>query len=105
MVYTTLNIDATKESIIVVVIQPENLRRIRNADPITLESERRGGIMQPVKYPDQLSLLIAYENDEDEVYKRVRTGNLGELLEWLERGRRFIPGVDGKEQSFTIPHD
>jgi hypothetical protein len=102
MIYAMLNIDATKESIIIVVIEPENLRRMDRADPISIESANRGGLMKVPKYPEALSLLIAYERD-DELYRLVRDGDLVELLRWLERGRQFIRGLDGKENSFKIP--
>jgi len=103
MVYTTLDIDETGESIIVIIIQPENLRRMRDTDPITLESANRGGLMRVPKYPQQLSLLIAYEKDEDEIYRMVREGRIGDLMRHLERGRKFLPGVDGSQNSFRIP--
>jgi hypothetical protein len=103
MVYTMLNIDTTKESVIIVVIEKDNLRRMREADPASLESVNRGGVMEVPKYPQALSLLIAYENDDDELYKRVRAGDMMDLLRWLERGRKFIQGEDGKENAFTIP--
>lgn len=93
-------LDLKDESILLIVIERDNLERIRNADPISLESKNRGGMMPVPKHPEAFSLLIAYEDDQVELYRRVREGSASDLLRWLERGRKFIPGVDGI--GFTI---
>lgn len=102
MIFSMLNDDEKRESIIILVIERENLERMRRADPATLESPQRGGIMQTPKYPEQLSILVAYEGDDAELYRRIRAENLAELLRWLERGRQFDPERDGKENAFTV---
>lgn len=102
MIFSMLNNDEKRESIIILVIERENLERMRRADPITVESPQRGGIMQTPKYPEQLSMLVAYEGDDTELYRRVGTGNLLELLGWLKRGWRFDPERDGKDNAFSL---
>src|SRR5215469_13973417 len=101
MVYAILNVDETRETFILVVIEPENLERMKKADPATLESIYRGGILEAPRYPERLSIMIAYEDDV-ELYKRLMAGGRMEFLAWLERGRKFIEGIDGKEQIFKV---
>lgn len=102
MIVSMLDIDKTQESILVVVIEKDNLERMENADPITLESIHRGGMMPVPKYPQAFSMLIACEKDEVELYRRVREEGAVELFAWLERGRTWVEGVDGKGNSFVI---
>jgi hypothetical protein len=105
MIATMLDIDKTKESILLVVIEQDNLVRMENADPVSLESIKRGGMLPAPKYPGDLSILIAYEKDDAELYRRVREESVVDLLYWLERGRVYIEGVDGKNRGFTIRKD
>lgn len=102
MLMAMLNLDESKQTILLVVIERDNLDRMKKADPITLESTLAGGLLPPPRYPENLSILMAYEEDQDEVYMRAR-GNQGELLEWLNRGHVFIKGVDGKSEAFRVP--
>lgn len=104
MIMTMINIAPLKQSILVTVIEQDNLERMKTADPITMESERAGGYLPAPDYPQNFSLLIAYEEDQDELYRMAKTGGV-EFLSWLERGRKFIKGVDGKRQVFRIPQE
>lgn len=104
MIMTMLNIDEQKKSILFVVIETANLERMKKADPITLESPASGGILPAPKYPQDFSVVFAYEPDSDELYKMARKGGIA-LLKWLERGRKWIPGVDGPGESFRVPGD
>jgi hypothetical protein len=102
MVCSLINNDASQESFLIVVIQPQNLERMRKADPITLEPDRLGGLLPTVKYPARLRVLIAYEEDEVEVY---RLGNLGfeQLFKYLLRGFKWKPEhEDGPENAFKL---
>lgn len=68
---------------------------MKKADPATLEAPERGGMLKRFKYP-AVSVLIAYEENEVELLKYVKEGRpAAELLKYLERGTKFIPGVDG----------
>ena len=100
MVAAILNFDQTQESVMLIVIERDNLERMEKADPITLESVERGGVLMPARYPHQLSLLIAYEKDDAELYRLVRESSMVELLRWLERGRKWIEQEDGKKNTF-----
>jgi hypothetical protein len=102
MIMAMLDIDASQESILVVVLQPENLIRMQHADQATLESINRGGILPPPLYPKNLSMLVAYEENAEELQKRLEAGNVIRLVQWLERGRQFVDGLDGKENIQTV---
>jgi len=102
MLMSMINLDRLQQTILLVVIQRDNLDRMKKADPITLESTLAGGLLPPPRYPLNLSILMAYEDDQDEVYRRAR-GDQMEFLKWLERGRVFIKGVDGKSEAFRVP--
>lgn len=99
-----INLDGLQQSILLVVIEHDNFDRMKKADPITLESTQAGGLLPPPSYPLNLSLLIAYEEDQDDLYRRAKK-NAAEMLKWLERGRVFIKGVDGKSEAFRIPRE
>jgi hypothetical protein len=104
MIAGMLNLDHRHSSILIVVIERENLDRIKKADPITMGSVKKGGWLEIPKYPQDFSIFLAYEEDQDELYRRARADR-GKFLEWLERGRVFIKDVDGVEHTFKIPED
>lgn len=97
-----VNFDELKQSILYVVLEEDNLRRMNLADPVTLESAKKGGLLPRPVYPENFSVLIAYERDTDELYRKAQEGG-AILLKWLERGRVFKPGVDGVGEAFRIP--
>jgi hypothetical protein len=96
MICAMLNIDPQQKSILFIVIEKDNLDRMKKADPITIESVKSGGILGQPKYPKDFSLLVAYEDDSPELYKLMQKGNPYDILQYLERGRVFDPNVDGK---------
>lgn len=104
MIISMVDVDAKKQSILFVVIEKDNLDRMAKADPITLESIPEGGMLPAIKYPQNFSILIAYEPDSEELYRQGKRGGLN-LLGWLERGRKFIKGLDGKEHTFKMPKE
>jgi hypothetical protein len=91
-------------SILIVIIQRDNLERMREGDPITLESPSNGGIMPIPKYILDYNMLIAYEEDEPKVMDFAKRRDWYGLVAYLERGRKFIKGVDGVENTKRIPH-
>jgi hypothetical protein len=101
MIAAMINIDEFQQSILLVVIERDNLERMKKADAATLESVNQGGVLIPPRYPQNFGALIAYEEDDAELYRRAK-GNPVELLQWLERGRKFIKGLDGAENVFSI---
>jgi hypothetical protein len=96
----TLDFDQDKSSVLFVVITPDNLKRLKQADPITLESQKRGGMLT-FKYGNNLSILVAYEEDE-EAMKAMAAKSPIEFLAYLERGRTWNPSEDGKENVIPI---
>jgi hypothetical protein len=101
MILMVINLDKAQRSIIVVVIESGNHRRMELGDPITLESVNNGGLLQPPRYPLNLNLLIAYDADEKKLYE-MANGDPLEFLEYLERGRKFYQGIDGIENTETV---
>jgi hypothetical protein len=95
MIAAMFSFDEEAKSVLVVVIETDNLERMKTADPITLESISEGGALAPPRYPLNFSILIAYEPDREELYRLAKISPPMELLRWLERGRKFIEGVDG----------
>lgn len=101
MMIGMMDIDELSQSILFIVLERDNLERMKKADPVTLESIRKGGLLQPIMYPRNFSILIAYEEDDAELYRRAKGDKL-EFLRWLERNRIFDPNVDGKENAFRV---
>jgi hypothetical protein len=101
MIAAMMNIHNMKQSILVVVIESGNLRRMELGDPATLESTNSGGVLTPPLYPQNFSVLIAYDTDEKKLHEMAK-GNVVEFLQYLERGRKFYPGIDGTENIATI---
>jgi hypothetical protein len=102
MICAMLNLDELQRSILFVAIEKENMDRMKQADPITLESIRNGGVLGEPKYPHDFNILIAYEEDEVELYKIAKTGNPALILQFLERGRVFDKNVDGKVHAIKL---
>jgi hypothetical protein len=104
MIAAMVNDAANLRSILIVVIEPANLERMRQADPATLESVLAGGALVPPMFPMNFSVLIAYEEDTAKLQEMVKKEG-HEALKWLERGRRFDPTVDGMKNAFVIPRE
>ena len=83
MIAAVINDPKLKRTVIVVVIEADNMQRMKKGDPATLEHRNRGGILPTIDYPENYAVLVAYEEDEVELYKKAKTG---ELLQYLERG-------------------
>lgn len=101
MIAAMLNIKELQTSILIVVIEPENLERMKTGDPATLESISKGGILVPPLFPLNFSTLLAYEPDTAELYIKAQ-GPPEDFLRWLERGRKWDPAKDGKENIRVI---
>ena len=103
MIAAVMNFHDLKRSVIVVVIEADNLQRMKKGDPATLETHSLGGVLPDILYPTNYGVLVAYEEDEVELYKMARTGDGADLLRYLERGRKFLRHIDGTDKAFTIP--
>jgi hypothetical protein len=76
-----------KSSFLVLVIEPDNLERMKTADPITLRPQSVGGFIQPIKYPANFGVLVAFESDVARLYEL--RNDAGALVEYLSRGYKF----------------
>ena len=101
MILATLNIDDLQQTVVLIVIERDNLERMKKADPITLESVNNRGLLEVPRYPNNLNLLIAYEEDEVELYRLARQGGPGLLL-YLERGRKWREAEDGTKNAVHL---
>ena len=98
MICSTINDEVNRASVLIIVIERENLDRMKQADPITLASIKEGGkILQRVEFPDHLSIILAYEDDDAALYKLARANDLIGLLAYVRRGIKFDPEVDGQK--------
>jgi hypothetical protein len=104
MIAAMLNIDNLQQSILVVVIESGNQRRMELGDPITLESTNNGGALTPPRYPQNFNLLIAYESNEKKLYEMAK-GPIVDFLRYLESGRKFYPGIDGVVNTHPVERD
>lgn len=103
MIICAIDLPNPDRTILVMVIEKENLDRMRKGDPITLESAAMGGHVMPrIRHPENLSLLIAYEEDDVELYRMARSQDTVALLRYLERARTWKPEMDGKENMFSL---
>lgn len=103
MLATMLDLHDHRKSILLIIIEKENLERMKKADPITLESVNMGGWLPVPAYPQKFSLLIAYEEDSEELHRRAK-GNKQAFLAWLERYRQWKPDVDGVQHIAKLPN-
>ena len=64
MILMQVDNENDKSSYLVIVIEPDNLERMKTADPITLRPQSIGGFIQPIKYPANFGVLdaLAAEN-------------------------------------------
>jgi len=104
MILIALNIPTTQQTVIAVVLEKDNLARMQEGDPVTLESVNGGGILPVPRYPHNTSILIAYLEDTKELYDIAqKTGNNPlAMLAYLEKKRQWRPEVDGKENSVSL---
>jgi hypothetical protein len=82
------------ESLLVIVIEQDNLERMAKADPITLKSKRGGGILVPAEHPENLRVVVALEKDSAHVYEFLERQDRAGLLQYLMRGYQAL-GTDG----------
>lgn len=102
MLVSSIDIHEQRRTLLLIVIEKENFERMKNADPITLESVNEGGWLPIPTYPANFSILIAYEENDEELYKRAKSGGAA-FLAYLERNRKWKPEVDGVQHIMKIP--
>jgi hypothetical protein len=101
MIAAMMNIHELEQSILIIVIESGNLRRMELGDPATLESTNNGGILTPPLYPQNFNMLIAYDTDEKKLYEMAQLPP-ADFLRYLERGRKFYKEIDGVENTIKI---
>ena len=104
MIAGMLNFDVESKTVLFIVIESGNLRRMELGDPATLESMFHGGVLQPPRYPLNFNVLIAYDPDEKKLHEMAK-GDPIKFLRYLERGRKFYKEIDGVENTIKIPHE
>jgi hypothetical protein len=86
--------------VVVMILEKENLDRMKEADPFDLKFSVYGNVMN-IHHPiSKLDLVIAYEEQFDKVMDFKKTNDILGLLTWLERGRTIQPG----EPSPPVPY-
>jgi len=104
VIMAMVDMTAERRSVLIIVVEQDNLERMRKADPITLESALQGGLLRPPAYPLDFSVLVGYEEDKMKLYEMAKAARdpkgVAQLFEWLERGRVFDPKQgDGVENA------
>jgi hypothetical protein len=94
MIFAQCDSDEIESTLLIIVLEADNLQRMEKADPITLEVGVPGSILRPIKYPNRVRLLIAYEKDAGRIYQMIREGRDPELLQHLMRGYSYTK-LDG----------
>jgi len=89
-----LPINTDDQTLIVVVIEKENLERMKQADPITLHSIEQGGTID-ILHPNNYEIVLAYEEDSTILMAMAQRGDVRGMLRYLSRGFNHIEGVDG----------
>jgi hypothetical protein len=59
----------TKDSLLVIILEEDNVKRMEKADPITLQSALHGGVLIPIEHPGSLQVVVALETDSGRVYE------------------------------------
>ena len=102
MILIALDLPREQRTVFAVVIEKLNLERMKEGDPVTLESKAFGGVLPVPKFPANLSLLIAYLEDAKEFYVIAEKHDPRAMLEYLERHRQWQPDVDGRDHTVSL---
>lgn len=104
MILFQLNFLDEQRTVTCIILEKENLDRMREGDPVTLESSNQGGVLKPAFFPNRMSVLIAYLEDSREFYEiaHKNPGNPLPLLAYLEKHRQWRPEVDGVENATNL---
>lgn len=89
-----LPLNLGKRSVLVIIIEPNNFERMKLGDPLTLMPKEQGGVLD-IKNPENLEIVIAYEEDLQLLYEMAGRGDVAGVLKRISRGFRQIKGVDG----------
>lgn len=78
-----------RRRILVLILEKENLVRLRLSDPIDLKTD---DYFVPQQNAAGIELLIAYEEDREKLLALNKSGGISEVVRWLERGRIVYDG-------------
>ena len=78
--------------VIVLVIESENLERMKQADPYDMLFRHYTNALPVERRLRDVDLVIAYEEDMAEIVKFKEKQDIAGLMRWLERGRVIRPG-------------
>lgn len=89
MISFVMNDNVEGRSILYVVIEENNLGRMKEGDPITLPTAEFGSVMKDVRYPANLGIVICYEPDKALLQALVKAGDLSTLVDHLTRNLAY----------------
>ena len=92
MIIFLINDDDEQRSVLYMVIEKENLDRMAEADPVTIPSLQAGGMIAPIQFPANLSVVVCYEPDKGKLMEAARSCDAHALLSYLRRGFHYEPG-------------
>lgn len=87
-----------RADLLVIVLGPSNLARMRNADPTQVECAKTGKLLV------NPTVIVAYEEPSEEWKAALASGDLATIGKFLERGFAFKPHLgdhDGPYQKAT----
>jgi hypothetical protein len=85
MITFAYNDDAAERTIVYIVIERGNIEHMTNGDPLTLPPKSFGGVMERVRYAENLGLVICYEADGAKLRAIVKGGDFDQLVHHLTR--------------------
>jgi hypothetical protein len=88
---------------LVLILEKDNIERMKQADPVTLETVSKGGFLPVPKYPENFMMMIAYEEDTAIVYEFMLKKDYSGMLKHLRRGYKWTD-TDGLKFSWKLPH-
>ena len=92
-------INTEESTLILVVLEKDNLDRMKQADPITMSySDIKD--MVDIRHPNNYHLVVAYEENTEYLISLIKDGKISVALKYLNRGYNFIPGIDGNISLF-----
>jgi hypothetical protein len=77
--------------VLVMVLEKENLDRMRQGDPLDFQPRLMGQRLNPTRSIRDLDIIIAYEEDLGPIMEFQRTNNLMGLIAYIQRGSRQQP--------------
>jgi hypothetical protein len=79
--------------VIVMILEKENLDRMREADPFDLKfAAYPTEVIPPEVAARDLDIVIAYEEDTNTLMDFQKRQDIAGLMKWLERGRKIVAG-------------